>query len=167
MSYEKVTSAPLKDGAVEQEYNRVGLGLAIFAAFCFFCALWALNGYFTARTVKAIGDTFHLTALSWGVGWLVHLIVSLIEHHLWKVRHAASGTPGVVIVGVYGLIILVGVVDVLTSSLAFLDLFRSVGFSIVDPTTHVVSTVLAEVITILPEPVIVWLGIALWRVVRG
>jgi hypothetical protein len=164
-SKSKVRSAPLNND-VAQEYNRVGLALAIFAALCFFCALWGLNGYFTARTIRGLGQTFEIASLSWGVGWLVHIVVSLIEQHLWRLREAVAGAPRFVLVGVYCLIILVGVVDVLTSALAFLELFSSAGFSVLDPTTRVISTILAEVIAILPEPVIIWLAIALWRVVH-
>jgi hypothetical protein len=162
-----VRTTPLRDGGVvEREYNRVGLALAIFAALCFFCALWAVNGYFTSRTVRSIGLLFHLQGVSWAAGWLVHVVVSLIEHHLHRLREAVSNAPRFVLVGVYCLIVLVGVLDVLTSALAFLLLFSSIGFSATDPTVRFVSVVLAEVIAIIPEPIIVWLCVALWRVVR-
>lgn len=72
----KVRSAPLKDAAeVKEQYNRVGLALAIFAALCFFCALWGLNGYFTARTVRSIGLLLGFVSVSWGAGWLTHVVV--------------------------------------------------------------------------------------------
>ena len=97
-----VRSAPLKSAnTVQREYNRVGLALAIFAALSFFCALWAVNGYFTSRTVRSIGLILHLASVSWGAGWLVHVIISLIEQHLWKLREAVSNAPGFVLVGVY------------------------------------------------------------------
>jgi hypothetical protein len=163
----KVRSAPLKSSnSVEQEYNRVGLALAIFAALCLFCALWGLNGYFTARTVRNAAYSLFLVSLSWGIGWLVHIIVSLIEHHLWRLREALGNTPRFVLVGVYALIIVVGVLDVLTSTLAFLLLFDSLGLSVLDPSVRVMSTIFAEIIAIIPEPTIVWLVVALWRILR-
>lgn len=162
----RVRSALLKDGVVEQEYNRVGLALSIFAALCFFVALWGLNGYFTARTITGLGEHFQLPFLSWGAGWLVHVVVSLIEQHLWKLRSTLGGAPGVVLVGIYWLIVVVGTIDVLTSSLAFLALFASVGQSASDTNIRTLSTLLAEVIAIVPEPIIVWLAVALWRVIR-
>jgi hypothetical protein len=162
-----VRSAPLKSAnTIQREYNRVGLALAVFAALCFFVSLWGLNGYFTSRTVRSIGLLFHLQGVSWGAGWLVHVIVSLIEHHLHRLREAVNNAPGFVLVGVYCLIILVGVLDVLTSALAFLILFHSFGFSVTDPSVRFTSIVLAEIIAIIPEPLIVWLAVALWRVVR-
>jgi hypothetical protein len=149
----KVRSISLKSAnTVQHEYNRVGLALAIFAAFCLFCALWAVNGYFTARTVRSIGLILRLASVSWGAGWLVHIIVSLVEHHLWKARHAMSETPSFVIMGMYCLIIGVGVLDVVTSAS--------------DPSVRFVSVVFAEVIAILPESLIVWLAVALWRVIH-
>lgn len=164
----KVRSYPLtNDSTVAHEYNRVGLALAIFAALCFFCALWALNGYFTARTVRSIGILFHILWLSWGAGWLVHVVISLIEHHLWRLRDAVDNAPRIVLYAVYSLIIVVGTLDVLSSALAFLLFFAAFGFPLFDQTTIVTSTVLAEVIAILPEAVIVWLVVALWRVIRG
>lgn len=166
--YSKVRSEPMKDHAeVEEHYNRAGLALAVFAALCFFGALWGVNGYFTARTVRSVGLVLFGAAVSWGTGWLVHVVISVIEHHLWRLRHAVSGAPLTVVVGVFALIILVGVLDVLTSTFAFLLLFASFGLPIADPTVRFSSVVLAEVIAIIPEPIIVWLIVALWRVVRG
>jgi hypothetical protein len=162
-----VRSAPLRNGeVVKQEYNRVGLALSILAALCFFLALWGLNGFFTARTVVGLGNSLNIAALSWGAGWLVHIVVSLIEHHLWRLRQAVAGAPGFVLLAVYGLIIAVGVIDVLTSTIAFLFLFETVGLSAMDSTLRLISTVLAAVIAILPEPTVVWLSVALWRVVK-
>jgi hypothetical protein len=163
----RVRSTAMRNNeVVKAEYNRVGLALSIFAALCFFAALWGLNGYFTARTVYSLGVAFSLPVFSWGVGWLVHLVVSLIEHHLWRLRSAVGGAPGIVLIGVYGLIVLVGVIDVFTSALAFLLLFDSLGLSATDPTVRFLCTALAEVIAIVPEPIIVWLAVALWRIVR-
>ena len=163
-----VRSSSLKaDGTVATEYNRAGLALAIFAALCFFCGLWGVNGYFTARTVRGVGLLFGVISLSWSAGWLVHVVVSLIEHHLWKLRKAVKSAPLVVHIAVYCLIVLVGVLDVFTSTLAFLTLFATFGFSVIDPTVRTVAVVLAEIIAIIPEPVIVWLSIALWRVMRS
>jgi hypothetical protein len=163
----RVRSVPLKGNAtVQHEYNRVGLALAVFAALCLFCALWAVNGYFTARTVRAAGQLLRIAALSWGAGWLVHVVISLIEHHLWRLREALGNAPRFVIVGVYCLIILVGVIDVLTSAVAFLLLFNSLGFPLLDRSVIITSTILAEIIAIIPEPIIVWLVVALWRVIR-
>jgi hypothetical protein len=162
-----VRSVPLKDGGmVEHEYNRVGLALAIFAALCFFGALWGVNGYFTARTVRTVGHFLQVSSLSWGSGWLTHIVISLIEQHLWRLREAVSNAPRFVLVGVYCLIVGVGIVDVLTSAIAFLLLFSSLGLSLTDPTVRFVSVVLAEIIAIIPEPIIVWLVVALWRVIR-
>lgn len=162
----KVRSTSRTDGALSHEYNRVGLALAIFAALCFFLVLWGLNGYFTARTIVSLGLHFQIALFSWGMGWLIHIIVSLIENHLWKLRGAVGGAPGFVLFGVYGLIVLVGTIDVLTSSLAFLQLFASFDLSPTDPTIRTISIVLAEVIAIVPEPVIVWLAVVLWRIIQ-
>jgi hypothetical protein len=164
----KVRSAPLKsDNTVEREYNRVGLALAIFAALCLFSALWGVNGYFTARTVYSLGHLLSVSSLSWAAGWLVHIVISLIEQHLWKLREAVSNAPCFILVGVYCLIVTVGVLDVFTSALAFLSLFASFGLPAVDPSVRFVSTVLAEIIAIIPEPIIVWLIVALWRVIHS
>lgn len=151
---------------VDGQYNRVGLVLALLAALWFFVALWGLNGYFTANTVRAVGLLLGTAAAPWTVGWLVHIIISLIEQHLWKLRKAIKDAPLPALLGVYGLIVFVGVVDVLSSSLAFLLLFNSLGLDIADPTVRFVSVGLAEVIAIAPEPLIVWLFMALYQVIR-
>jgi hypothetical protein len=154
-------SAVAEERHTSEEYNRVGLALSLFAALCFFSALWFVNGFFTARTIVT------LSGLSWGAGWLAHIVISLIEHHLWRMRATVSRMPRAVLLGIYALIICVGIADVLTSAIAFLMLFAGAGISPVDTTTQIVSIVLAETIAILPEPTIVWLTIALWRVVRN
>src|SRR5689334_22661584 len=141
---------------IDGQYNRIGLTLAIFSALCFFLALWGLNGYFTASTVLSLGKYLGAASVSWGTGWLVHIVTSLIEHHLHRVRGAVGGTPSFVFLSVYGLILFVGALDVLTSALAFLFFFNSFGFNPTDPTARFVSVVLAEVIAILPESLIVW-----------
>jgi len=153
-------------GEPTQQYNRVGLALAVFASLCFFTALWVLNGYFTSRTIYRLGQSHDLVFLSWGTGWLIHLVISLIEQHLWKLRTAVGGAPGIVLVAVYTLVVIVGVVDVLTSSLAFLELLATARFSPIMPATHLIATLLSEVIAIIPEPLIIWLSIALWRIVQ-
>jgi hypothetical protein len=159
-------ASPKKAVAVDGQYNRVGLILAIFAALWFFVALWALNGYFTASTVRAVGLLLGATSVSWGVGWLVHIIVSLIEQHLWKLRAALGNAPLPILAAIYGLIIFVGVLDVLSSALAFLVFFNSLGLLVTDPSVRFASVVLSEIIAILPEPIIVWLFLALYQVIK-
>ena len=96
----------------------------------------------------------------------MHIVISIIEHHLHKLRAAVGNAPPIVLVSIYGLIIFVGVLDVLSSSLAFLLFFHSMGLSTTDPSVRFASVALAEVIAILPEPIIVWLFMALYQVVR-
>lgn len=164
----RVRKAPVmaKTVTTDGQYNRVGLILAIFAALWFFTALWSLNGYFTASTVRSVGLALGLSSISWGTGWLVHIVTSIIEHHLYKLRTAAGQAPPVIWIGIYGLIIFVGVLDVLSSALVFMLFFHSLGLSATDPSVRFASVVLAEVIAILPEPIIVWLFLALYQVVR-
>lgn len=163
----RVRRVPAKQAvAVDGQYNRIGLVLALLAALWFFCALWALNGYFTSSTVRAVGMLLGATVVPWSVGWLVHIIISIIEQHLWRLRTAVQNAPLPVLAGVYSLIVFVGVVDVLSSSLAFLLFFNSFGLDIADPTVRFVSVALAEVIAIAPEPLIVWLFMALYQVIR-
>lgn len=157
---------PKQEVVADGQYNRVGLIMAIFSALWFFTALWGLNGYFTASTVRSVGILLGASSFSWGAGWLVHIVISIIEHHLHKLRAAVGNAPPIVLVSIYGLIIFVGVLDVLSSSLAFLLFFNSMGLSPTDPSIRFASVVLAEVIAILPEPLIVWLFLALYQVVR-
>jgi hypothetical protein len=166
-----VRSVPMRSGnsapQVEQEYNRVALALAIFATLCVFVALWGLNGYFTARTVVAGGRLLALAFLTWGTGWLAHLVISLIERHLWRLRQHLRGGPFIVTAAVYGVVLLVGVADVFTSVIGVLDLAARAGFDVQAFSTRIVATVLAETIAILPEPVIIWLSVALYRVIKS
>lgn len=162
----RARSSPSKEVKVSDQYNRVGLVLALLAALWFFVALWCLNGYFTASTVRAVALLLGGAVVPWSVGWLVHIIISLIEQHLWRLRAAVKGAPLPVLAGVYGLIVFVGVLDVLSSSLAFLLFFLSFGLNLADPTVRCVSVALAEVIAITPEPLIVWLFMALYQVIR-
>lgn len=163
----RVRRVPAKKAVtVDGQYNRIGLVLALLAALWFFVALWSLNGFFTASTVRAVGGFLGAASVPWSVGWLVHIIISIIEQHLYRLRAAVKNAPLPVLAGVYGLIVFVGVVDVLSSSLAFLLFFNSLGLDITDPTVRFVSIALAEVIAIAPEPLIVWLFMALYQVIR-
>jgi len=165
-----IRSTPIKGsapGRIQREYNRVSLALAIFATLCFFCALWGINGFFTARAVASAGTWLHVAALSWPIGWLIHIIVSLIEQHLWRLREHLQSAPPAVYIGVYTLIVVVGVLDVFTSALSILLLITSVGLSPTAVPMIVISTLLSEVIAIFPEPVIVWLTVTLYRVIRA
>lgn len=161
------SSSVVADEAVAQEYNRIGLALAVFAALFLFGTLWLVNGYFTARTVRTISIALGFASLSWGTGWLVHVVVSLIEHHLWRLRETLSRAPRIVIQVIYCLVVIVGVLDVLTSTVAFMQLFAWLGYAPFNLNTVLVSVIFAEIIAIIPEQIIVWLIVALMHVIHN
>jgi hypothetical protein len=81
-----VHSVPLSDRkatapAGSDHYQRGGIIAAIVVALALFLAAWAINGYFTARTVAGLGGWLRVAWLSWGSGWCLHLAISVIEQH--------------------------------------------------------------------------------------
>ncbi len=159
----QVRSAHGQSTRAGAEYSRVRLALALLAALVLFVALWLLNGFFTARSVLAISALIGTSAMPWSVGWLVHIIITLLELAFWPFRDLLIkiSAPRGVLWAMCGLAFLVGAADVLSSAVGFLGIFHSGALS-----ATMISTALAEAIAVGPEPIVVWLLVALWRVVR-
>lgn len=139
--------------------GRAAVGLSIIALL--FVLAWLLNGYFTARMVAAVQG-------SWGVGLTVHVIITAVELTTVFAAPAlrAVRTPWWVYVVIWAIVLPFGIADTLTSTLGFLEWALALGLPI-GLSLSIGVTLLAEVIAFLPEPMLVWLGAALLRVLRG
>jgi hypothetical protein len=80
-----IDSPRITTPAGSDQYQRGGVIAAIVVALALFLAAWAINGYFTAHTVAGLGGWLRMAWLSWGSGWCLHLVISVIEQHAWKV----------------------------------------------------------------------------------
>jgi hypothetical protein len=159
-----VRSTPLPSQRVSKQYRRgrAAAGLAVFILL--WGSLWFLNGYFTARSVVAIGAYRGLT-LSWGIGWLAHVIMTILELSVAFLSPYLQGVPRFVLILLWLVALPFGVFDVGSSAAGLLQLAQLVN---IQPSLMVnsIATLLAEGIAIAPEPVIMWLIIALVRLAR-
>ncbi len=141
-------------------YEYGGLIAALILTLVLWFALWIGNGYFSAAFL-------HAYAVPWGYGALAHLIVSTIEHHLWRARDYVDDTDWRVMRwGVYGMILLVGTYDVGTSFVGVLGAAESRGIG-TSVSIQAVAFVAAFGIAIAPEPLMILTWRAIRRVVWG
>lgn len=132
-------------------------------ALTFWIALWLLNGASTALPFTLLGQRLGAAGAQlglWiGAGICVHVIVSLIENHLWRsfprCRPEEKGALAAEI-------LFVGFLDVFTAALSLFALFTYLGLATPSLTWYAVCTIFAEVIAIGAE-----LMIRLhWRLMR-
>lgn len=111
-----VKSVDLRDGErVEKRQAAQPNTTANAIALTFWIALWGLNGASTALPFALLGRQFGALGLWLGVGVCVHIVVSLIENHLWRsFRRCSRGEK----LAIAAEILLVGVFDVLTAAVA-------------------------------------------------
>lgn len=146
-------------------YNRAGVGAAAIVGLVLFAALWLLNGYFTVRTLRGLAGWLSVSWLSWGVAWVIHMVVSVSEQHAWKVRGYAARIPILrdfllLIAVVMGAIaVVLGSADTLTTVVGLMGFFGASG----GLSSLLFWTILAELIAVVPEPVIVALLVLLLR----
>ena len=128
-------------------------------ALTFWFALWLLNGATTALPFVLLGQRFSAPGIWLGVGACVHIIVTLIENHLWRsFRTCNTGEK----IAIAGEILFVGVLDVLTAAVAFFFFFSYLGLATPSVAWYAICTILAEIIAIGAE-----LMIRLhWRLMR-
>lgn len=129
-------------------------------ALTFWIVLWGLNGASTALPFFLLGRWLGNTGLWLGIGICVHIIVSLVENHLWRsLRRCSRGERLAIAVEIF----VVGVFDVLTAAVAFLLFFSYLGLATPTLAWYAVSAILAETIAIGAE-----LMIRLhWRLMRA
>lgn len=125
-------------------------------ALTFWIVLWLLNGASTTLPFYLFGRS----GLWLGIGICAHIIVSLIENHLWRsFRRCSRAERGLLAVEIF----IVGVVDVLTATLALYLLFLYLGLASPSLTWYAICTILAEVIAIGAE-IMIRLH---WRLMRS
>jgi hypothetical protein len=161
--------------AVRQGYEFGGLLLAEFAAFLIWFVFWLANGFFTALFVQAVAlqlvgglnrfiasaitPDFQLTlsvTAAWGIGGLMHLIVTLIELHLWRSGRRST----------YPLILAVGVFDVYTSTRGIQALAAAWSLPTTGWVWLLLYVILAEGIALFPERRMIDHGTAIWLMLR-
>jgi hypothetical protein len=142
-------------GSYQRSRAAVGLGIFILV----FACLWLVNGDFTAVFIM---QTFATTAL-WG--WSYHLVTSAIEIAPLFLSPFLAGLPRPVLVVLWALSLPFGVIDVLSSALGVQPWVLWTGAAGI--VQHIQNAALGEVIAFLPEPMLLWLLVALVRVWRS
>lgn len=142
-----------------QAYRRLRAAIGLAVLLLFFVWLWFLNGDFTAQgAVKILG-------FSYGVGWAIHLLQTGVELLPAFVRDEIAGMPRFVRIVIYALALPFGVFDVLSSAIGVAPYMAWTGAT--GLLAHVQNTALGELIAFTPEPMIVWLSIALIFALKG
>lgn len=170
-------TAPPSGGRVEGEkregsaarhtYNRGGVIAVACVALLLFIAAWAVDGYFTARTAVGIGRWTGWAWATWGIGWTLHVIVSVIQQHGWKVAGYVRGIPALadvyqhIRIVMWALAVLIGSLNTLTTAVGLMGVFQVETF-----TGQIVCVILAEATAMLSEPMIVGLAIFLYYQIR-
>jgi hypothetical protein len=153
-----VRTVPLKDGQriAEKKSNATANAIALV----FWIVLWILNGASTALPFVLLGVRLGAAGLWLGIGICVHIIVSLIENHLWRsFPRCQPGERGALAAEIF----VVGLFDVLTSAFSLFALFLYLGLASPALAWYAICTALAEVIAIGAE-----LMIRLhWRLMRA
>jgi hypothetical protein len=154
-THHPVNSRPIMGGVRPPSNNSVANALAL----TFWVVLWGLNGVSTALPFVLVGRALGEPGIWLGVGICAHIIVSLIENHLWRSFDRCSyGEKG----AVASEILLVGIFDVLTAALAIYVLLLYLELASPSLPWYAVCTGIAEVIAIGAE-----LMIRLhWRLMR-
>lgn len=142
-------------GSYQRSRAAVVLGIFILV-FGFF---WIVNGDFTATMVMAL----FRTTVEWG--WAAHLLMSAIEVGPVFLRPFFQKVPRSVLVVMWLLSLPFGVFDVFSSAVGIGPWFIWTGAAGVGADLQ--NTALAELVAFLPEPMILWLLVALRNVLRG
>lgn len=157
-----VRTDPLRDGqrierkAAEQRPNTTANAIAL----TFWIALWVLNGTSTALPFVLFGLRIGAVGVWLGVGICVHLVVSLIENHLWRSFGRCRRAEKLAIALE---IFVVGAFDVLTAAVAFYLLFMYLGLASPSLSWYAICVILAETIAIGAE-IMIRLH---WRLMRA
>jgi hypothetical protein len=177
MSTPQVRSAPMEGrggggattggNVVRHTYNRGGVIAVACVALLLFIAAWSVDGYFTARTAVGIGAWAGWTWVTWGLGWSLHVIVSIIQQHGWKVAGHVRTVPMLsdvyqhIRIAMWSLAVLIGSLNTLTTAVGLMGVFHVETF-----TGQIVCVILAEATAMLSEPMIVGLAIFLYYQIR-
>lgn len=140
-----MTASPI----IRQRYEYGAYAAAEVAATLAWVALWLLNGLLTVLWLAAWG-------LAWWWGCLAHVVISLIEHHLWRSKRGSK----------YPLIVIVGSVDVYSSALGVLYFLHWAGLQLDPLYAYTFATIVALAIAIAPEPNIIGHLGEVWTLTR-
>lgn len=140
-------------GSLPARYRRGRAAAALVALLVLFLAAWSLNGHTTA-----VGVGLLVPRASYLGGWCAHVVLTLVELSVPVIRPYLRGAPVLVLGMLYAVVVVVGVVDVGSFAVWALALVGGSGLLWAS-----VATLAGEAIAIMPEPVIVALVVALWR----
>lgn len=164
MSNVKSQSINPSNSAGYARYQFAGFFAALLLALVAFGLLWILNGYLTIQFFARFGVAIWL-------GLLLHLIISVIEQHLWRARRVLKWIGldelwPVLRFVVYPAILIVGVVDTGTNATELVLLADRWGWPALTLASNTAWTLLAEFIAVAAEPLFVMTLIVTIRVVR-
>jgi hypothetical protein len=133
----------------------VGLAVLVFL----FAFIWIVNGAWTAAFVSTTWRT------TMDTGWSVHLVVSAFEMTGAYVRPWLVGLPQWVYIIIVAISLPLGVLDCLSSAVGIAPWLVWTGATGV--VAHFQNTLAALLVGFLPEPMIVMLLVAIWRIYRS
>lgn len=146
---------PAGASSLPAQYRRGRSAAALVALLALFLAMWGLNGHTTALGVAA------LFGWNYTQGWFAHLVMTLIELSLPQIRPLLRGVPfywGVVAI-LFIVVLAVGVFDVFSFTLWA---YTTTGAAVTTESATAAAFA-GEAFAIMPEPVIIALSVALWR----
>jgi hypothetical protein len=147
-----------KGGGGWLRFYQKGRAVAALVAFLLlFSALWWLNGHFTALTVVAL-----FLGARYAQGWVVHIVLTLIELSLPTIRPYLRGAPFIVYAILLLVLVVVGALDVGSSAVVVMALATRFGVTL----GPIAATLIALPIAVVPEIVIISLAVAIWRALR-
>jgi len=153
-------AAPAQAGTIPPNYRRTRAAVGLAILILVFSGAWLLNGSFTVDLVVLLGGS-----ILWG--WSLHFTNSALEVLPVFLAPFLRGLviPRGVLVVIWVASLPFGIFDVLGSTMGVSPWFVWTGTTGVFQ--HLQNVALAELIAFLPEPMLIWLFLALYTVLRS
>ena len=147
-------------GAIPPDYRRARAATGLALLILVFAAAWLWNGSLTVDLIVRLGGS-----VAWG--WTLHFLNTALEVLPVFVAPYLRGLrlPRGVIMIIWAISLPFGVLDVLASALGLAPWFLWTGLT--GMLQQLQNVGLAEIIAFLPEPMLLWLFLALYNVLRS
>lgn len=153
------TAAAAAAAAAPAGYRKTRAIVALALLIWFFSGIWILNGELTSQFVQ------QLTGRGPEYGWAAHLLITAIEIAPAILAPFLADAPARLKFILWLISLPFGVFDVLSSAVGVAPYLAFTHTSGIYQYTQ--NTIAAEIIGFVPEPMILLLLVALWRVVKA